>query len=364
MTLAHSVHADSHRLDQVTLVGPNDLRSLRAHILSTSLFNSFVDRTFYIAPDTDAVRAAADEARAGLPADAAAKIVFVTEDTLLSPSVCANKWIYQQLLKLSVDGLRDSHQLSEPFFFTDVDTICLSPTRVEDVQHQGRFVFYAASDNDEPTLATDFKTAPLDRKPRDPAYEDWHLGMTWSVLQLLDLERAPLLCAIDACVVWSQRVMRRLKRDIAIRFDMPWQEAIISQYVTFIMTYKKHFSRQKGFKGIVFTPRRLCSQSVGFDELYHSLRIGFSEWQLYTYYLSTLDSSPYYIGLLGPERHPLVAEYNCSRNDISLLRKVIDASRKGERTFPNFVYFYPGIDDAVRPLLLDHLEERLRTTTA
>ena len=343
-------------MDQVTLVGPGDLGSLRAHALGTALFNSCIDRTFYVMPDTSAAREAFEGALIGLPAGAGAKAIRIPEDSLLSPSVCANKWIYQQLLKFSVDSLRDSHNLSELFFFTDVDTICLRSTRMEDMQHQGRFIFFCSSDNESATLALDFKTAPVELKPRDPAFEDWHLGMSWAAYQLLGLEKAPRLCSVDACVVWSQKIMRKLKRSIADRFSMPWQEAVLSRYVMFIMAFKKCFRRQAGFRDIVFTPRAPVREELGFDELYHNLRIGFSEWQLYNYFLSVLDSSPYVIGLLGPASHPLVAEFNCSVNDIGLLRKIVDSSRKGDKAFPNFIYFYPRLDDAARPTVMEYLE--------
>lgn len=331
-------------MDQVTLVGPNDLSALKLHRLATLLNNRTVDRTFYIHPDTPAATAALTQLRAELGDEPLRQAVFLKEDTLLSPALCANKWIYQQLLKLSVDQLRDSHGLSEMFLFTDVDTLCLRDTPLDRLQERGKFVFHVASDNLEPVLAKDFSAAPLAHAPRPQTETDWFWAMSWTAHQLLGLTDAPRLGAIDACVVWSQKTLRKLKRDIETRFQLPWHQAALGQFVAFILKFQRHFRRDDAFRDISFTLRRPPDDTriLGFDELYHQLRLGFSEWQLYTYFLYTQATHPYHIGLLGPASNPLVGEFNTA----SAPQHLLDDILARPESFPNFIYFYPNITHA------------------
>jgi len=97
---------------------------------------------------------------------------------------------------------------------------------------------------------------------------------------------------------------------------------------------------------------------LDFDFLYKNLRIGFSEWQLYTYFLSTLKTSNYAIGMLGPAPHPLVSEFNINASEESLLADVLHAAENNEKRFPNFIYFYPGLTGKSYSLVKNHLEAK------
>jgi len=344
-------------MDQVALVGPGDLSALKLHRLATHLNNRAVGRTFYIHPDTTAAAAALAQLRAELGEEPLRQAVFLKEDTLLSPELCANKWIYQQLLKLSVDQLRDSHHLSEPFLFTDVDTLCLRDTPLDTFRERGKFVFYVSSDNHEPVLAANFSAAPLAHSSRPQAETDWFWAMSWTAHQLLGLGEAPRLGAIDACAIWSQKMLRKLKRDLETRFQTPWHQAIVGQFVAFILKFQRHFRRDNAFRRIAFALGQPQDDTAipGFDELYHHLRLGFSEWQLYAYFLYTQETHPYHIGMLGPAKNPLVGEFNTAIAPQSLLADIL---ARGE-SFPNFIYFYPNIDPASHAKIESHLLERL-----
>lgn len=346
-------------LDQVTLVGPNDCVSLRLHILSTYLHAVFIKRTFYIYADTQDAKSTIAGLKSDLPDNIINNIVFINETELLPHQACANKWIYQQLLKLSVDQLRVTHELSESFLFTDVDTLCLRETKLADFQHDGKFIFFVVSDNEQPILADNFKVLPNKHKDRGPEYNDWFWAMSWTTHQLLGLKEAPHLCAIDACVIWSQRIMKKLKKEIENRFKLPWHEAIVQQFCLFLFHFREHFFYDKtGTRNISISLQNKQNGSdstPGFDELYHTLRLGFSEWQLYTYFMSTLEKSQYKIGLLGHSPHPLVAEYNCQLTERTLLDDILRCSKNKEARFPNFIYFYPNIDKHLIPEISDTL---------
>jgi hypothetical protein len=336
-------------LDQVTLVGPNDFESMKLHIMATYLHAVFIKRTFYVYADIPTANDIILQLKHELPANALENVVFINENDVLSPHICSNKWIYQQLLKLSVDKLRKSHELSESFLFTDVDTLCLRETVLTDFQQDGKFIFFVASDNDQPILADNFSSLPNVHKTRSAEYNDWFWSMSWTTYQLLGITEAPHVCAIDACVIWSQRVMKKLKKHIEDRFSMPWYEAIVQQYCNFLLNFKNNFFYDnKGTRHISMSlqgkQNPLTSDVPGFNELYHQLRLGFSEWQLYTHYMTMLEKSAYKIGLLGSSRHPLVAEYNCQLTDWALLEEILESTKNKQAKFPNFIYFYPNIN--------------------
>jgi len=241
-------------MDQVVLAGPNDLDVLPIHIMADHINNKFLDKTYYIIPERCLNSEIIQNLLNDLGESILENIEFISENDLLSPSVCLNPWIYQQLLKLSVDKLRETHSLSESFLFTDVDSICLRPIEQSDFQHNGKFIFFCGSDNPKPILADNFEPALIKSEPEMTGNYDWFYAMTWSTFQLLGIENPPRLTAIDACTIWNQRILRQLKRRLSKRFDCcSWYEAIIREYVNFIYTFKANFKLESEFRKIAFS---------------------------------------------------------------------------------------------------------------
>jgi len=87
-------------LDQVVLAGPGDIGVIPIHIIADHLHNHFVKRTFYILPksliDSEKLRCLFID----IDDELLKNVIFWDEEKILSPSVCSNKWIYQQLLKI------------------------------------------------------------------------------------------------------------------------------------------------------------------------------------------------------------------------------------------------------------------------
>jgi hypothetical protein len=248
------------------------------------------------------------------------------------------------------------------FFFTDVDTLCMTETTDRDFRQNGdRYVFFVASDHTSPVLADRFVPAS-DARPRDSTFLDWFYAMNWCVFQLLGLKDPPFYGAIDACVIWSQKILKKLKRCIEQRYGMPWNDAVVCQFAAFILQHRECLVRVPDpFRSVAFRRDKIgnpaSSENPGFDELYHSLRLGFSEWQLYAYFLSTLDTIPYRAGMLGPAKNPIVAEYNRSNSGRGVpLPEILLSFRKGEKRFPNFMYWYPGVLPDDLPLLNEFLD--------
>jgi len=319
-------------MDQVTLIGPEDAGSLRFHMECTKRFNPLVERTFYIYAECPAVIEAIKKCEGE-------KCLFIPESELLTPKVCANKWIYQQLLKLSVDSLHGTHNLSELFLFTDVDTLALREVKEELLFRDGDPIHYMRSSHVAPVLCRDYVAAgPVEEKT---PFADWHYTMTCSVKELLGLKDAEHLSAVNACVVWSQRTMRRLKRYIEQINQLPWQEAIVNTWIRFLCKHQKNFFRSAGFRDIEFNSS--CEVDlqhvIGIEELQSHVRLGFSEWQLYSYYITHFEkASKRWLGLLGKEAGPCVAEFNTVASDKALLQKILE-----KQSATPFLYFYPNL---------------------
>ena len=118
------------------------------------------------------------------------------------------------------------------------------------------------------------------------------LGTTFN---LLDIEKPPRLCAIDACTIWSSEILRELKVQIEKKFKYCWYQAILDQYSLFISNFQDHFVLTADFRRIGFSRKPISkrSQQLPLDSNYleKNLRLGFSEWQLYTYFLYTRNRS-------------------------------------------------------------------------
>ena len=107
------------KIDQVTLAGPADAGNIDQHYRACRRYNSAVDRCFYVVPNF-----LADELESEHKGE---NLIIIKESIILDPETCPNKWIYQQLLKLNIDQLRTSHNLSETFLFTvsSIDSMLL-----------------------------------------------------------------------------------------------------------------------------------------------------------------------------------------------------------------------------------------------
>ena len=201
-------------MDQVVLVGPKDIASLRLHIIANYLHNQFVNRTFYILAESILATSLVRDLTNQLDPSILSDIIFINEIEVLNPDICTNSWIYQQLLKLNLDKLRESYELSETFFISDVDTICLRKTLLSDFQYEGQYIFFTKSDTKKSLLADNFYPA-MGNKCNGPAeFDDWFFAMSWTTYALLGLSNPSRFCAIDACTIWSQKLLRQLKRRI------------------------------------------------------------------------------------------------------------------------------------------------------
>ena len=326
-------------MDQVSLVGPNDAASLKYHIECTALFNPEIRRTFYIYAENRHLTELAEL----LQSD---KCLFIAESQLLDPQICRNKWIYQQLLKLSVDQLHKTHNLSELFLFTDVDTLPLRPVKRDLFFRGDTPLYYTHSEHESPTMTRNY-TTPENPVAAEASFAEWHYSMTWSSLQLLGIQQADRLGAIDACVIWSQRTLRKLKRHVEKTTSLSWSEAIINKWLQFICTHQQCFFRCEGFRNIEFRRAHQAEKSaiIGIEELQQNLRLGFSEWQLYTYFTVYFEKAERrWLGLLGNNPGPHVCEFHNSMPQ-SQLQAILD----NQGATP-FLYFYPGINGSEETL--------------
>ncbi|NQZ56311.1 MAG: hypothetical protein HRT88_02415 [Lentisphaeraceae bacterium] len=320
-------------MDQVTLIGPQDSDSLAFHIECTRRFNTLVKRTLYIYAECPQVVAA-------VRTNQSENCVFIAESELVDPQICGNKWIYQQLLKMSVDSLHASHQLSENFLFTDVDTLALQPIKEDLFFRDSQPVYYMQTQHKRPVLCKEYIGADNERIEASD-YLDWHFAMTQTVRQLLHLPEVENISSIDACVIWNQRTLRRLKRHIEICSALPWQEAVVNTWVQFLCNYQKNFFRDTGFRNIAFSLRYQAQlgEVIPLGELQENVRLGFSEWQLYSYFNTYLEkSNKRWLGLLGKTPGPHVAEFNNTVSSQQFLKEILEKGSSAP-----FLYFYPGI---------------------
>lgn len=327
-------------MDQIALIGPNDGKSLKFHIESTCKYNATVERTFYIYAETPEVKEI-------IQAHKHPNVIYIPESSLLSPEVCRNKWIYQQLLKLSVDQLRNSHNLSELFLFTDVDTIAIRPINDDLFFRDGLPIYFMRSRHKSPILCKEYQ--PVTEETQEPKqFLEWHYAMTWSTTKLLGLSNLSELAAIDACVIWSQKTLRRLKRHIEKINHLPWHHAIINKWHLFLCQHQQHFLQESGFRDIAFSSSQQ-DNVIDLETLQTKIRLGFSEWQLYAYFNTYIDqSNKRWLGLMGNANGPHVAEFNENSLYQEDLKKLLDSPNP-----PPFLYFYPAINKS-KSLLCDY----------
>ena len=181
-------------MDQVTLIGPEDFDALGWHVKANDKYNSWCTRSFYIYAETPASKEYIEKY------SSRDDLVFIAESELVDPEIFPNKWIYQQLLKLAVDKLRDTHGLSELFLFTDVDTI---PTKeiTEDLFIRHEKPLYYLSSNHSKCILSDTFVLPEDPVILDKGYQAWHYAMTKSTEDLLGIKAPSTISAIDACTI-------------------------------------------------------------------------------------------------------------------------------------------------------------------
>lgn len=329
-------------MDQITLIGPNDGQSLKFHIRATKKNNHLVERSFYIYAETDEIYKLVKSHKSE-------DIIFIPESTLLTPDICSNKWIYQQLLKLSVDQLRNSHNLSELFLFTDVDTIAIKPIKKDLFFRDGMPIYYTKSRHSKPVLCKEFQSVQ-EKTIENQQYLNWHYAMTWSTTHLLGLQDISELAAIDACVIWSQKTLRRLKRHIEKINSLPWQHAIIKSWHLFLCNHQQNFIQESGFRDIAFS-HEPQENIISLETLQKKIRLGFSEWQLYTYFNTYIEkSNKRWLGLMGNSNAPHVAEFN--ENALNQLQ--LSSILNSQNSTP-FLYFYPSINDSEK-LLAEYLD--------
>ena len=324
-------------MDQVALIGPRDGNSLKWHILFNEKNNQLIERTFYVYCETPEIEKFVERYRNR------SNLIFIPESDLLSAKIWPNKWIYQQLLKLSVDKLRDSHDLSELFLFTDVDTIPFKKISDKDLFHNGEPVFYISTEHEAPVLSREFQP-PINKVPLHQNYLEWHYAMSWTTWDLLGIQPENKISAIDACVLWSQRVMKKLKRPVEEISGLSWQESILNSLVKFFSSHRNHFIKQEGFREISFTAREnlASDKTVLLNELISNCRLGFSEWQLYAHFMTFINkNSKSWIGQMGRHPKPHIGEFNTANSSNNDLKKILDSG-----AHPSFIYFYPGIDSA------------------
>lgn len=255
-------------MDQVALIGPKDGQSLKWHIEFSKKNNPLVERTFYIHCETEAV------AKAIEPFKNQDKLIFIPEGEILNPDICQNKWIYQQLLKLSADKLRDMYDLSELFLFTDVDTIPFRKVEKQDFFHEGEPIFYISSEHEAPISSREFQV-PDKKALQNQSFLNWHYGMSWTSWDLLGIEPQHRISAIDACVLWSQKTLRKLKRHLEERSELPWEEAILNSLFKFFCAHRKYFVKKEGFREISFSAQTKVpnEQTVPMADLVQSGRL-------------------------------------------------------------------------------------------
>ena len=324
-------------MDQVALIGPNDGKSLKYHVEASRKYNTLIQRTFYICAETPEISQLVQKINSE-------NVIFIPESTLLSPQICSNKWIYQQLLKLSVDQLRNSHNLSELFLFTDVDTIAIRDVKEDLFFRDGQPIYYMRSRHAKPILCKEYQETD-EALPVQQNYLDWHYAMTYSTLDLLNLKNKPELSAIDACVIWSQKTLRRLKRHIEKVNGLPWQHAIVNKWIQFLCKHQAYFQQESGFRNISFSQRK-TDKVLSVEYLHSNIRLGFSEWQLYTYFNSYIEKSDKrWLGLMGKANGPHVAEFNEAASNQEVLKEVLNS-----KTPPSFLYFYPAIQKSEKLL--------------
>lgn len=323
-------------MDQVALIGPRDGASLKWHIEFSEKNNPLIERTLYIHCDTQEVLEAIK------PFKDRPKIFFIPERDILDPEICQNKWIYQQLLKLSVDKLRETHNLSELFLFTDVDTIPFRKVEEKDFFHNGVPIFYIASEHENPVLGRTFQ-APENPVSHNQIFVDWHYGMSWTTWDLLQINPKHRVSAIDACVLWSQRILRKLKRYIEDKSGLLWHDAILNSLHKFFCLHRKHFFKSEGFREISFSSQNTVDKDniIPINELIQNGRLGFSEWQLYAHFVAFIhENKKMYLGQMGRHPKPHVGEFNTAVSTSSELRKILETN-----SFPAFIYFYPGLEN-------------------
>ena len=78
--------------------------------------------------------------------------------------------------------------------------------------------------HEAPVLSRAFQV-PEKKVTHDQLFVDWHYGMSWTTWDLLGIKPEHRVSAIDACVLWNQRILRKLKRHIEDRFDPPLERS-------------------------------------------------------------------------------------------------------------------------------------------
>ncbi|MCM8532726.1 MAG: hypothetical protein NE330_16280 [Lentisphaeraceae bacterium] len=328
-------------MDQVTLIGPEDFNALDWHIKANDKYNSLSERTFYIYAETGAGK---EYISKFYNRD---DLIFIPESSLVDPEIFPNKWIYQQLLKLSVDSLRDEHNLTELFLFTDVDTIPIKEiTKGLFIRHD-KPLYYLSTTHSK-CILTDTFVPPEDPLVLQKPYLAWHYAMTKSTEDILGIKAPTTVSAIDACTLWSQKTLKRLKRHIEKVHDLPWPQAILKCFIHFAIDHQKLFQKRDGFRSIEFCPDLPTERpaTVGLNDLLHNLRLGFSEWQLYAHFHTFVDPKPNrWLGLLGKTPAPHVSEFNTETLDTEILDNLLQQEHR-----PSFLYFYPNVKGAEETL--------------
>jgi hypothetical protein len=349
-------------MDQVTLIAESDLESLQYHLYFTRKNLPFIRRTFYIIPSKNDLAARARSAVTACAGVREDQIVFVPEDEILPSSVCKNKWIYQQLIKLSVYKLRPRYGLSEPFLFTDIDTLCLRPLSATDLKHNGKGLFWLAHyEKKEDRFDSSFEdVARLKDLPHiDRDTVSWLMGFSWTALFLLGIKEMPAVSAVNACVIWYSTILEGLVAVIEKRFGRPFHESILEAFKQFIAEHKKYFYEYAGYRKIVMSyyggeGLTKCDH----DEQYYfeHLRLGFSEWQLYTLFLSVLRQQPYALHFQMPGRNAFIAEFNSDVQNIEILKAAVNNADRGGKEC-HFINFYPKIDDRAIAFLTERMKK-------
>ena len=340
-------------IDQVTLIGPNDVASLPYHMRFSARNIPFLRKTFYIIPGDTAFRQRLETVCAGIQKEFFEKSIFVPEETLLAPSVCENKWIYQQLVKLSAYRLNG---LSEMFLFTDIDTLCLRPVTFDELVVRNDYPYWVSHyQGEQEFVAPDFNAIQFveDIPAIDGQQLSWLIGFSWSSLNLLGLERMQCMSAVNACVIWSQTVLKALIAFIEKRSGMPFHDAVTACFRAFIAAHKDHFYRYPGYRQVMMTyypPETFTRCTDDEETLYRTLRIGFSEWQLYTYFLSMCRQHPYVIHAQPPNKNEWIGEFNSELLSLEVLTNVLKQADQGGKRC-RFVNFYPNITENIRHFL-------------
>ncbi|MBN1493571.1 MAG: hypothetical protein JW938_05430, partial [Candidatus Omnitrophica bacterium] len=333
-------------MDQITLISSDDIESLPYHIRFTACNLPFIARTLYVIPNDMTVR---DRVRSIIEDRTRAersRIVVIDEESIVPSSVCENKWIYQQLVKLAISTLRESHRLSEPFLFTDIDTICVRRVAEGDLIREGKYVFWIAHYGHEPAyFDTTFKrTTTLKRLPAiDGNTASWLMSFSWCAQALLGLKELPAVSAVNACVLWSSTVLTGLRYMVEKRFGKPFNECVLDSFRAFIKEHNDHFYEYKGYRRIVMSyygGEGLVKGDYDDEYYFRNVRLGFSEWQLYTLFLSMLQRHPYVFHFQPPHTNEFIAEFNAEVQNIEILQAAIASAEQGGRRC-HFINFYP-----------------------